>query len=97
MIKRFYVTSILPLLALALAGCQNGGGASSPTTSTSSSSNSSATPAASYDPAWTDLSRVKPGVLAPDFILEDEIGTKHRLFDYRGKKHVVLVFYRGYF
>ena len=33
--------------------------------------------------------------LAPDFALADVNGRRVRLSDYRGKKHVVLVFNRG--
>ena len=36
------------------------------------------------------------GDLAPDFTLPDAKGRSVRLADYRGKKPVVLVFYRGY-
>lgn len=46
--------------------------------------------------APTDLERIKVGQPAPDFILEDANGTKISLADFRGKKSVVLVFYRGY-
>ena len=42
-----------------------------------------------------DLQRVVPGVLAPDFRLQDQDGKVHQLSQYRGK-HVVLVLYRGY-
>jgi cytochrome oxidase Cu insertion factor (SCO1/SenC/PrrC family) len=44
----------------------------------------------------TDLERVKVGQPAPDFTLEDVDGNKVTLADFRGKKSVVLVFYRGY-
>jgi cytochrome oxidase Cu insertion factor (SCO1/SenC/PrrC family) len=44
----------------------------------------------------TDLDRVKVGQPAPDFTLEDSDGKKISLADYRGKKNVVLVFYRGH-
>lgn len=43
-----------------------------------------------------DLNRVKVGDQAPDFTLEYESGKTATLSDYRGKKTVVLVFYRGY-
>lgn len=43
-----------------------------------------------------DLNRVSAGVAAPDFTLEDQDGKPVTLSDYRGKKTVVLVFYRGY-
>jgi cytochrome oxidase Cu insertion factor (SCO1/SenC/PrrC family) len=44
----------------------------------------------------TDLERVKVGQPAPEFTLEDVDGNKVALSDFRGKKSVVLVFYRGY-
>lgn len=43
-----------------------------------------------------DLSRIKAGDTAPDFVLEDQDGKPVQLSSYRGKKSVVLVFYRGY-
>ena len=46
--------------------------------------------------AATDLDRVKVGQPAPDFTLEDADGKNVSLADYRGKKNVVLVFYRGH-
>lgn len=44
----------------------------------------------------TDLNRIKVGQPAPDFSLEDASGKTITLSDFRGKKTVVLVFYRGY-
>ena len=44
----------------------------------------------------TDLDRVKVGQPAPDFTLQDSDGKNVTLADYRGKKSVVLVFYRGH-
>lgn len=44
----------------------------------------------------SDLNRVKVGDEAPDFTLEKEAGKTITLSEYRGKKTVVLVFYRGY-
>ena len=44
----------------------------------------------------TEIDRVKIGDPAPDFTLEDADGKPVTLSDYRGKKSVVLVFYRGY-
>jgi cytochrome oxidase Cu insertion factor (SCO1/SenC/PrrC family) len=44
----------------------------------------------------TDLNRIKVGDMAPDFTLENADGKAISLSDYRGKKSVVLVFYRGY-
>jgi len=44
----------------------------------------------------TELERVKVGQEAPDFALENVDGKALSLSDFRGKKSVVLVFYRGY-
>lgn len=53
-------------------------------------------PVDSQDLAATDLERVNVGVSAPDFSLEDETGKAISLSQFRGKKNVVLVFYRGH-
>jgi hypothetical protein len=42
-----------------------------------------------------DLNRIVPGMMAPDFRLQDQDGKVHQLSQYRGK-NVVLVMYRGY-
>jgi peroxiredoxin len=39
---------------------------------------------------------VQVGTPAPDFTLEDEKGAAITLSQFRGKKNVVLVFYRGH-
>lgn len=44
----------------------------------------------------TDLDRVKIDEQAPDFTLEDAQGKRVALSSYRGKKSVILVFYRGH-
>jgi peroxiredoxin Q/BCP len=46
--------------------------------------------------APTDLNRIKTGQPAPDFTLASSDGKAITLSDFRGKKSVVLVFYRGY-
>jgi peroxiredoxin len=33
---------------------------------------------------------------APDFVLQDTLGRSVRLSDFRGDKHVILVFNRGF-
>ena len=48
------------------------------------------------DLAPTDLNRIKVGQPAPDFSLEDVSGKTITLSEFRDKKTVVLVFYRGY-
>jgi cytochrome oxidase Cu insertion factor (SCO1/SenC/PrrC family) len=45
--------------------------------------------------APTDLDRIKVGQPAPDFTLENINGKQVSLSEFRGKKSVVLVFYRG--
>jgi len=42
------------------------------------------------------MSRIKQDTLAPDFILGDHQGREVRLSSYRGQKHVLLVFNRGF-
>ena len=42
------------------------------------------------------MPRVSLNAMAPDFGLEDYRGQMVRLSDYRGVKHVVLVFNRGF-
>jgi cytochrome oxidase Cu insertion factor (SCO1/SenC/PrrC family) len=44
----------------------------------------------------TDLNRIKVGQPAPDFSLEDVNNKTITLSEFREKKTVVLVFYRGY-
>ena len=46
--------------------------------------------------APTDLNRVNAGQPAPDFTLENYDGKPITLSGFRGKKNVVLVFYRGH-
>ena len=43
-----------------------------------------------------DLERVQVGDLAPDFTLDTHSDGYTTLSDYRGKKNVILVFYRGH-
>jgi len=53
-------------------------------------------PKDSTDLSPTDPQRIKGGQPAPDFTLEDMEGKSITLSEFRGKKTVVLVFYRGY-
>ena len=55
------------------------------------------TPSPTPDLSRTDLNRVVPGTLAPDFSLKAMNGEPYSLSSYRGNKFVVLVFYRGHF
>jgi peroxiredoxin len=43
------------------------------------------------------MAKMKNDVAAPDFTAQDVAGNTIRLADFRGKKHVVLVFNRGLF
>jgi hypothetical protein len=54
--------------------------------------------AAEVDPALpaTDLERILPGTEAPDLKLQSLNGTSVALSDYRNRKNIVLIFYRGY-
>ncbi|MEP7273335.1 MAG: peroxiredoxin family protein [Acidobacteriota bacterium] len=82
------------VVAFLLAGCQKEASLESVTAPI-------ATPvpaaAPSIDPTITDLERVKPGGVAPDFKLTNHDGLPYVLSAFRNKKYVVLVFYRGYF
>ena len=42
------------------------------------------------------MARVQLDAAAPEFTLEDFCGQVVRLSDFRGKKHVILVFNRGF-
>ncbi len=42
------------------------------------------------------MAKVQINTTAPDFTLEDFRGRTVRLSDYRGDKHIVLVFNRGF-
>ena len=53
-------------------------------------------PADGRDLPGVDLERVQVGDLAPDFTLASLAGPVVTLSDFRGKKDVILVFYRGY-
>jgi cytochrome oxidase Cu insertion factor (SCO1/SenC/PrrC family) len=46
--------------------------------------------------APTDTGRVMVGQMAPDFTLEVYDGSRLTLSEFRGKRHVILVFYRGH-
>ena len=42
------------------------------------------------------MARIQEATMAPDFTLTDTHGQSVTLSDYRGQKHVVLVFNRGF-
>ena len=84
-------------LMLPLAGCQSREREASADALSRPLSTPPPAPSPSIDPRVTDLNRVAVGSVAPDFALPDTKGQSHRLSDFRGRKHVVLVFYRGHF
>ena len=53
-------------------------------------------PADGHDLPPTDIERVAVGDEAPRFVLDSFDRGPVSLADYRGEKHVVLVFYRGH-
>ncbi len=58
-----------------------------------------APPSRAADPTATGAKRVGPaavGDVAPEFTLTDQNGRSHSLSAERGKRPVILVFYRGY-
>lgn len=95
---RFLLWLGLILLACFTAGVSTGCGnrEASVDSLTAPIASPSPTPTPAADPGVTDLERIKPGVEAPDFLLTDQDGGEHRLSDLRGKKRVVLVFYRTF-
>jgi peroxiredoxin len=84
------------MIAFALASFSCSGNEASVDTLTKPIPTASVTPKP-VDPKVTDLERVKVGMEPPDFSLTDQDGRTVRLLDFRGRKHVVLVFYRGSF
>ncbi len=91
--KRLAVSaSVLIMSTALLSSCQREasiGSVTAPITTPTSSP--------TVDPRVTDLDRVKTGMAAPDFSLTNHDGVTYRLSGFRGKKNVVLVFYRGFF
>jgi peroxiredoxin len=43
------------------------------------------------------MAKMREATIAPDFTLTDTLGERVTLSDYRGQKHVVLVFNRGFY
>jgi cytochrome oxidase Cu insertion factor (SCO1/SenC/PrrC family) len=80
---------------LLLAGCESK--SASVGSLTAPIASPSPTPTPTVDPRITDLNRIKVGSEAPDFSLSDQDGKRRQLAEFRGKKYVVLAFYRGYF
>ena len=79
-------TALLSLAALALVGVHALGAQARPALG----------PADGAGLPPLDTGRVAPGTVAPDFTLEAKDGGTVTLSRFRGKKTVVLVFYRGH-
>src|SRR5262245_52578874 len=100
MLKNCLLPTAYCLLLFALSACQSSNQEASLKSLTAPISTPTPPPPAptpSIDPNVTDLEKVKEGTPAPDFALEDVNRKVYRLSDYKGKKNVVLVFYRGFF
>lgn len=92
----FTLFTLLSAAALFLVACQNT--LNEKRASVSSLTDPLPTPTPhKTDPRRTEPERYGAGSVPPDFALEDRTGRIYRLSDYKGKKNVVLVFYRGYF
>lgn len=83
-------------LAGLLAACQNTSREQRASVNSLTAPLPTATPP-KVDPRRTEPERFGAGSTPPDFTLEDKGGRAYTLSDFRGKKNVVLVFYRGYF
>ncbi len=82
-------TLALIVAAVSLGGCSAGDGAPG-------ASDVKLGPVDGLDLPASDLDRIKVGDVAPDFSLESLAGPVVTLSSFRGKKDVILVFYRGY-
>ncbi len=85
------------LLLLLLSACQSQPKDQAASVDALTAPLSTPVPAPSIDPRITDLARVIVGKEAPDFALEDINSNIIKLSDFRAKKNVILVFYRGHF
>ena len=52
-------------------------------------------PSREADPSATPLKRIQVGDFAPDFMLRTPDGSSHRLSELRGRKNLILIFFRG--
>lgn len=96
--SRRFLTVLTLLFPALLPGC----GGEGETNGRDPSSRGPETPEISFGPkdghdlSPTELDRVAPGTMAPDFTLRSLTGESHTLSQYRGRKNVILVFYRGH-
>ncbi|MDT8340860.1 MAG: redoxin domain-containing protein [Longimicrobiales bacterium] len=96
-------TAVLSAAVIAGAGCGGPGDAGDPSREmlrgeapAASDLPSALGPVDGRDLPGADLERIRVGMEAPDFALESYGGDVVRLSDYRGRKAVILVFYRGH-
>lgn len=94
-IKFFF--GCLAALCLLVTACQNRVEQASSTSLGAPLTPTSPAASPAIDPRVTDLNRVVAGTAAPDFALDDLDGNIVKLSDSKGKKNVILVFYRGHF
>jgi cytochrome oxidase Cu insertion factor (SCO1/SenC/PrrC family) len=95
-ISTFTLVLLVAVSALLAAACADGGEPKKASVNSLTAPLPTATPPA-VDPRRTEPERVGAGSTPPDFTLEDKDGRAYTLSDFRGKKSVVLVFYRGHF
>lgn len=84
------------VLLLAACGSEAAPDGSAATDTASDATRASLGPVDGHDLPPIDLDRVQVGDTAPDFSLESYAGPVVTLSDFRGRKDVVLVFYRGH-
>jgi cytochrome oxidase Cu insertion factor (SCO1/SenC/PrrC family) len=97
LISSFTLCLLVGVSALLAAACTGGGGEPKKASVDSLTAPlPTATPPA-VDARRTEPERVGAGSTPPDFTLEDKDGRAYTLSSYRGRKSVVLVFYRGHF
>ncbi len=90
------VLTALALLTLAACGSPDAAPGAGTADARAAAGEIALGPRDGFDLPAVDLDRIKVGDPAPDFSLESYAGPVVTLSDFRGKKNVVLVFYRGY-
>lgn len=91
-----YLSPLIACGFLLLAACQSAERQQTASVNSLTAPLPTATPPP-VDARRTEPERVGAGSTPPDFALEDQQGRGYKLSDFRGRKAVVLVFYRGYF
>lgn len=96
--SRRFLTILTLLSPALLPGCGGEGetGGREPSSQDPVTREISFGPKDGHDLPPTELDRVALGTMAPDFTLRSLTGESHTLSQYRGRKNVILVFYRGH-